>query len=88
MSPRFRLGDGDLPRALVSGLPAGAHFCRSLGAGEIVSGVDERDVAEGLREIPHLAPRVGVILLGKQPHVVPQRQQTRLCDMNAAAQNC
>jgi len=33
-------------------------------------------VAEGLREIPHLAPRVGVILLGKQPHVVPQRQQT------------
>jgi hypothetical protein len=24
------LGDDDLPRALVSGFPAGAHFCRSL----------------------------------------------------------
>ena len=74
-----------LPRALVSGFPAGAHFWRSLGAGEIVGGVDERDVAEGLREIPHLAARAGVVLLGKQPHVVPKRQQALEQDDREAA---
>ncbi len=80
ISPRFRLGNSELPRALVSDFPAGAHFCRcrSLGAGEIVSGVDERDVAECLREIPHLAARAGVVFLGKQPHIAQEPKRPAL----------
>jgi hypothetical protein len=60
------------------GFPAGAHFCRSLGAGEIVSGVDERDVAEGLREIPHLAARAGSYSSASNPTSFPRLRRLNL----------
>jgi hypothetical protein len=33
-------------------------------------------VREGLWEVPELAPRAGVVLLGEEPDVVPERHET------------
>src|ERR1019366_6160092 len=42
---------------------------------EVDRGVDERDMREGLREVPDLTPRNDVELLGEQADVVSKRQQ-------------
>src|SRR6478672_2751783 len=41
----------------------GALFRGFLAAREVIGGVDERDVAERLREVAHLAPCARVVLL-------------------------
>src|ERR1039458_7294106 len=53
----------------------GALFDRSLVAGEIVSRVDERHVAERLREIPHLPKHRWIVLLCKQSDIVAKSKQ-------------
>ena len=47
----------------------------SLGEQKHGGGVDERQVAERLREVADLAPQFDVVLLGEEPEVVPQAQQ-------------
>ena len=44
-------------------------------AREVVGGVDERHVGEGLREVAHLPSGPHVVLLGQQPEVVAQTDQ-------------
>jgi len=53
----------------------GALFDRSPVAGQIVSRVDERHVAERLRKIPHLAMRRRIVLLRKQSDIVAKSKQ-------------
>jgi hypothetical protein len=61
---------------LASAFPTRTLFRGPIAAGQIVSRVDERDVAESLWKVPHLTPRAWIILLGQQSDIVPKRQQT------------
>ena len=47
----------------------------SLRAGQVVGGVDQRDVREGLRKVADLAGEARVVLLGEESDVVTQRKQ-------------
>ena len=46
-----------------------------VGVGESEGGLDDADVRERLREVPEEAAALGVVLLGDQAEVVPQREQ-------------
>ena len=70
---------------VVAALPRAHHFGHRLSSaagGEAAvparqreDGVDEREVREGLREVPDLPPGRDVVLLGEEPQVVPEREQ-------------
>src|SRR5258708_32096188 len=53
----------------------GTLFSRPLGSRQVEGGVDERDVREGLREVPELPSETRVILLRQEADIVAQCQQ-------------
>src|ERR1700687_2597440 len=55
--------------------PLGTLFRRSLASRQVESGVDERDMREGLREVPELTSEARVILLRQKADIVTQGQQ-------------
>src|SRR5689334_5885673 len=57
-------------------LAVGALLGGSLSPGQVVGGVDQGDVREGLRKISDLAREARVEFLGEQSDIVAQRQQT------------
>ena len=65
---------GSLEALLGSGFGVRALFPR-VRLGERPSRVDERHVAERLREVADAGGRARVVLLGQQPDIVAQRQQ-------------
>ena len=46
------------------------------GFAEIMRGIDQRDVGQGLREISGLAPRAGIELFRQQPEIVGDADHT------------
>ncbi len=55
--------------------PRGTLFGWSLASRQVESGVDERDVREGLREVPELASEAWIVFLGQKADIVAQGQQ-------------
>src|SRR5271167_2878973 len=61
---------------MVPRLAAGRALLRGpLRAGQVVGGIDQRDVREGLWEVPDLAREVRVVLLCEKSDIVAQGQQ-------------
>jgi hypothetical protein len=48
----------------------GALLRRSLAASTVAGRVDEREMAERLREVPHLTLRARIVLLREQPDMI------------------
>ena len=48
----------------------------SIGSGQIMGGVDQRDVREGLRVIADLPSCDWIVFLGEETDIVPQREQS------------
>jgi hypothetical protein len=48
---------------------------RTVGAGQVVRGIDYRDMRESLGIVAQLAPRVDVVFLCKQADVIAQSKQ-------------
>lgn len=48
---------------------------RAVGPGQIVRGIDQRDMREGLRIVANLPPRLRIVLLGKEADIVAQLEQ-------------
>src|SRR5580698_9425302 len=60
---------------VIAGSSLGAFFGGPLGPREVVNGVDQKDMREGLREISQLALAARIVFLREQTNVVAQRQQ-------------
>ena len=58
------------------GVRAPALFRRLVTVRQVVGGIDQRDMREGLRKVPNLPSPRDVILLRQQPDIVAKGQQT------------
>ena len=74
--PVHRPGPAPAPARAPQQVLVGDHLLLHGGmARQVVGGVDERHVGEGLGEVAHLAPVAHVVLLGEQPEVVAQADE-------------
>src|SRR5579872_1133000 len=65
-----RMHGGSFRRWRRTSIGTRAHICRSFEAGKILRGIDQKDVAKGLRKIAQMTSGMRIIFLGQQADVV------------------